>query len=200
MPTEERVQSAALDLFTRKGFSATGVRDIARAAGISSASLYHYMVTKEDLLVAVTVRATDHLVEPGRHIHASGGSPIERLSALVRHHVIEHAHGQAVWQIADEDWRRLDEVRRAPIVALRDEYQSYWESAVEDGRAAGIFQCADTKLVTFGILAMCSDVYKWFRSGGRLAPDQIAGHYVDLALAMLQTKRPRAKRRRPASK
>lgn len=190
------MQSAALDLFIRKGFAATGVREIARAAGITSASLYHYMVTKEDLLVAVTVRAMAQLVDPGRAIHAAGAPPIERLSALVVHHVIDHAHGQAIWEIADEDWRRLDDARREPIVALRDEYQSFWESAIEDGCTAGVFKCADKKLVTYGILAMCSDVYKWFRPGGRFTPEEIADQYVELAMAMLHAKPPKPRTRK----
>ena len=38
-------------LFAAKGFHGTGIRELADAAGLSSATLYHYMGTKEDLLV-----------------------------------------------------------------------------------------------------------------------------------------------------
>ena len=39
--TEERVRDAALRLFAAHGFEATGIRDFARDAGVSSAALYH---------------------------------------------------------------------------------------------------------------------------------------------------------------
>ncbi|HEY8641410.1 MAG TPA: helix-turn-helix domain-containing protein, partial [Candidatus Dormibacteraeota bacterium] len=42
--------AAALRLFGTKGYGAVGIREIALEAGISTAALYHYMRTKEDLL------------------------------------------------------------------------------------------------------------------------------------------------------
>src|ERR1700733_6529984 len=101
--TEARIHEAALELFMTKGFAATSVREIAKAAGISSASLYHYMPSKDDLLVTVTLQATHLLADPGRIINASGGTPDERLAALIRLHVIEHARGRRLWEVADEE-------------------------------------------------------------------------------------------------
>ncbi len=183
--TEARVHKAALELFMTKGFAATSVREIAKAAGITSASLYHYMPSKDDLLVTVTLQATRLLADPGRKINESGGSPDERLAALIRLHVIEHARGRRLWEVADEDWRQLSRPKREPVVALRDEYQSFWERALREGRDQGLFRFRDLKLTTFAILSMCSDVYKWFSPGGRLTADDVADYYLELVAAML---------------
>ena len=49
LTTQQRVRRAAVKLFAGKGFHGTGIRDLAQEAKISSASLYHYIGTKEDL-------------------------------------------------------------------------------------------------------------------------------------------------------
>jgi len=43
----------AFDLFMSKGYEATTIADVLRAAGISKGSLYHYFASKEEILDAV---------------------------------------------------------------------------------------------------------------------------------------------------
>ena len=59
----ERVRRAALELFAERGFHGTGIRQLAERAGLSSASLYHYMGTKEDLLVELMRAAKELLAD-----------------------------------------------------------------------------------------------------------------------------------------
>ncbi len=54
--TRERLVEVAAQLFWDQGYSATGIAQILKAAGVHSGSLYHYFPTKEDLLVAVLER------------------------------------------------------------------------------------------------------------------------------------------------
>ncbi|YCK79691.1 TetR/AcrR family transcriptional regulator (plasmid) [Arthrobacter sp. D3-18] len=53
--TKQRIASTALDLFHANGYSATGVSDIARAAGVPKGSFYHFFESKE-ALAAETVK------------------------------------------------------------------------------------------------------------------------------------------------
>ena len=48
--TRERILGAALDLFSRKGFSATSVREIVHRVGIRGSSLYNHFSSKEEIL------------------------------------------------------------------------------------------------------------------------------------------------------
>lgn len=49
----EQLVGTALRLFSEKGYRGTSVRDIARAAGVNEALLYHYFSSKGDLFRAV---------------------------------------------------------------------------------------------------------------------------------------------------
>ena len=48
--TRRRIVETALDLFRSRGFEATTTRDIARAAGIASGTLFNYFDTKEAIV------------------------------------------------------------------------------------------------------------------------------------------------------
>lgn len=62
MQTKERIFEAALNLFSRKGFSATSVRDITGQAGVTPGSLYNHFASKDDLLQSVYDYYTNLLV------------------------------------------------------------------------------------------------------------------------------------------
>lgn len=52
MNTREKIISESLNLFSRKGFDAISVRDIAKAVGIKASSLYnHFKISKIFLIL-----------------------------------------------------------------------------------------------------------------------------------------------------
>jgi AcrR family transcriptional regulator len=53
---QRKIEDAALRVFTRQGYHATSIRDIADAAGISIGNLYNYYRTKEHLFRCVVER------------------------------------------------------------------------------------------------------------------------------------------------
>lgn len=48
--SRKKITEAALDLFAKKGYSATTMEAIARKAGVAKGLIYNYFTTKEDLL------------------------------------------------------------------------------------------------------------------------------------------------------
>ncbi|MBN1882660.1 MAG: TetR/AcrR family transcriptional regulator [Deltaproteobacteria bacterium] len=57
----EKIIAAAKKAFAKKGFSAVGIREIARHAGINSATLYHYFKNKEKLYAVVLDRTFEEI-------------------------------------------------------------------------------------------------------------------------------------------
>ena len=52
LETRQAILTASLDLFVRKGFAGTTVRDIAKAARVSPGLMFHYFSSKDALLQA----------------------------------------------------------------------------------------------------------------------------------------------------
>jgi AcrR family transcriptional regulator len=49
----DEILEAAISLFSRKGFAAASVQDVADAVGLLKGSLYHYIDSKDDLLFRI---------------------------------------------------------------------------------------------------------------------------------------------------
>ena len=54
--TRERILEVALDLFNRKGYAETSMREIAAPLGISKAALYYHFPGKADIMLELHLR------------------------------------------------------------------------------------------------------------------------------------------------
>src|SRR5258708_32676428 len=85
----EEVYRAALRLFREKGYHATSMQDIAAAVGLYKGSLYHYIGSKEDLLVQVFERAMGTLLAEAERIGADTSlGPSGQLRVILHAHVV----------------------------------------------------------------------------------------------------------------
>jgi TetR/AcrR family transcriptional regulator, regulator of cefoperazone and chloramphenicol sensitivity len=125
-PTYERIVTAALEGFANDGASATSIRGVAAAAGVSPGLVQHYFPSKSALRAAVdehvTAVAQDALV-----VRDVGGDVIEdlaeRLTALVADHFLAlkyvargvAEHDAAAMTIFD----RLTQLCREQLTRLR---------------------------------------------------------------------------------
>jgi AcrR family transcriptional regulator len=82
--SRERILEAALELFSERGYAATGVHEIARRAGIEKAALYWHFGSKEGLLAAVMDRTDAEFVERiQKRVARSAGGSDERLDLFI---------------------------------------------------------------------------------------------------------------------
>jgi len=82
--SRERILEAAVELFSERGYAASGVDEIARRAGIEKAALYWHFGSKEGLLATVLDRMDADIVEGIVKRVASGASSDERLALFVK--------------------------------------------------------------------------------------------------------------------
>jgi AcrR family transcriptional regulator len=187
--TRERVAHAAIDLFARRGYHGTGIRDIAAAAGLTTATLYHYMSNKDDLLVEIMRGTIEPLRQAAASILAELTDPAAALAAIVENHVWVHASERLATLVADTELRALSGERRSQIVALRDEYESAWRTVVHRGLDHGVFHTGYPEVAARSLLQMATGVSHWFARGGELTLEQLCRSYADWGLALLRAGR-----------
>lgn len=183
--TEARVQAAALSLFAERGYHGTGIRQLAEAAVLSSASPYHYMGTKEELLVAIMRTSLTELLEAAEGISAARPAPRDRLIALVELHVRTHACAPEQTRVVDDEVNALSADARAEVVTLRDRYEDLWQGVLEEGVARGDFRVGSPAVVRRALLEMCSGVARWWTPSGELDLGALAGECAVLALRLV---------------
>lgn len=194
------IEDVASGLFRDRGYAATSVRDIARALDIQGPSLYAHVSSKEDVLWAIVDRAATRFEMAASR--ALGGSadaevaseqsgaplrdPSAALAALVRAHVRVITDDPGAAAVFVHEWRALRGDRRAAILTRRDAYEQRFRDLIEAGMADGAFELTDPVIASTTILSALNGLAAWYDPAGRLTPDRIADHQVDLVLRMLQ--------------
>lgn len=189
--TDDRIRETALRLFAEKGFAATGIREIADRVGVTSASLYHHIGNKEDLLFRIAIDANRLLAAAARDLLGEVVHPEERLAALVRLHVAAHAHHRLEALVVDNEMRALGDAKRDEVVAVRDAYERMWQEAITDGTHDGVFTVLDERAARLALLEMCTGVAHWFNPTGAQTPEQIGARFADMALGLVRARRGR---------
>jgi AcrR family transcriptional regulator len=79
--TREKILEVALDLFIRKGYAETSLREIAAELGITKAALYYHFQAKADILLALHQRV--HLLTDGLALAFEGDPTDEAWGRLL---------------------------------------------------------------------------------------------------------------------
>jgi AcrR family transcriptional regulator len=181
------IEDVASELFRANGYAATSVRDIARALDIQGPSLYAHVTSKEDVLWAIVERtATRFETAADAAASSAGPDPVAALAALVRAHVRVLTDDVGAAAVFVHEWRALGGERRAAILARRDAYEHRFRDLIRAGMAGGQFEMTDPVVASTTILSALNGLAGWYDPAGRLGPDRIADHHVDLVLRMLQ--------------
>jgi AcrR family transcriptional regulator len=122
----DTILNAALASFARRGFHQASIREIAHAAHLSLAGLYHYVGGKHELLFLVLDRALDTLLGKVDAALRVARTPEERLLALLHTHLeFGFQHADAL-RVVNRDWELVSGPHREEVVARRRAYMDRW--------------------------------------------------------------------------
>lgn len=91
---EQRILTAATAMFAEKGYSGTSMQQLARAANVSKATIFHHFPSKRALYLAVVREACRDSIELLANLEREGGSAAERLRYFAKGHLcnmLKHA-------------------------------------------------------------------------------------------------------------
>ena len=86
---KNKIVSAATQCFIRKGFHATSMRDIAKAAGVSLGNIYNHFDRKTDLVLAISDGETAGVVEATEFFQTTDMPPLPAIMAFVDEYLKE---------------------------------------------------------------------------------------------------------------
>ncbi|MFI7125551.1 MULTISPECIES: TetR/AcrR family transcriptional regulator [Nonomuraea] len=179
----------AAELFARKGFQATTVREIADEAGILSGSLYHHFDSKETIVDEVLSTFLDDLIARYRAAVDTSADARTVLSEMVRIGFGTLEPHRAAITVMQNDWNYLRQFERFNyLVKAEDEVEQIWVTQIKAGQAAGLFRSdVDPKLTYRMIRDTIWVAVRWFRPGGRLNTTGLAEHYITVLFDGLAT-------------
>jgi AcrR family transcriptional regulator len=182
--TGPAIQEAALRLFSRSGYAAVSMREIAAEVGVRAGALYLYTPDKQTLLYDLMKDHLEALLAAWEKAKSTG-TPLERLETFVGFHVDYHFDLRDKVFVSYMELRNLSDENFRKIQKLRRSYEDELEAILADGLESGAFRFEDVRVTTMALLAMLLGYITWFRGGGRLDKDDIRRIHLDLARAMV---------------
>jgi len=168
------VIAQAARVIAERGFHATSVPDLVDATGLTAGGLYHYIGSKDELLLAICDQLLTPLLD---EVKAIEGPPEQQLRETVRvwvEHVERHRDLVLVFHQEQAALERHKQVRRR-----RKEFEQHLRGILE---RCDHLALEDRDLALKALLGMVNHTAQWFRPRGRLDATQVADGYVDLLL------------------
>ncbi|MGB8336262.1 MAG: TetR/AcrR family transcriptional regulator [Desulfobacterales bacterium] len=183
---KQKIKQVAINLFYKKGYYATSMSHIAQGSKIQKASIYHHYPNKEEILVDI-FRTTIEDLEKSLESHLKVVRGAEnRMRAAIHSHITFHIERQKEAIIADSELRVLTVNNYKTFIRMRDNYERKFQKVIKEGIDEGIFKQLDYKIVSYGILTMCTAVCSWFNNAGRLTKDEVAKILADFIIRGLK--------------
>jgi AcrR family transcriptional regulator len=169
------------ELFAEKGFRATTVRDIAKAAGILSGSLYHHFDSKESIGDEILSGFVNEVLADYGAAVASGGDPHAVLEQIVRSTSHTLARHRAALAMLQSDYRYFaTQPRFAYLPKALREIERIWVTQLELGQQSGAFRADLDARLTYRLIR---DVLwlpvQWRRTDG-FTSDQVVDGFLRL--------------------
>jgi TetR/AcrR family transcriptional regulator, cholesterol catabolism regulator len=180
---QQEVVDVAARLFAERGYHGTSMNDLIEATGLASGGLYHYIGSKELLLLRICDRLMEPLLAEARTIERAPQPAAERLRLLVRawmRHVERHRDHMVVFgqerRVLEADPRWQD-IRRK-----RKRFERILDGLLRAAEDEGALVLPDRPVALLGLLGMVNYAPQWFRPSGRLSAEEIADRWCDLLL------------------
>jgi AcrR family transcriptional regulator len=142
MTKKEHILERAEALFSEKGFDATSVRDIAKAAGINIAMISYYFGSKEKLMEELfKMRMSAGLASVKEISENTMLTTVEKLEKALSGYMDRVKHNKSFYKVilAEQATNKNKSVIRF-MSRLKETYAKFFESVLNEGYASGAFK------------------------------------------------------------
>lgn len=181
----EEIRLAALRLFAQRGYLATTMEEIGRAAGIRGPSIYRHYPSKQQLLYEIMSETMSTLIAEQRLAVSTTSDLVARLRRMVEAHARYHARHRLEAFVGNREISNLDEEKRAKVLAQRRRYESGLRAVIDAGIADGSFVVGSARLASYAILDMGIGISAWYRPHGELTESELVYQYGEFALSLV---------------
>ncbi len=84
----EHLINTATDLFSKKRYLDTSIREIGEAAQVNPSLFYHYFKNKEEILYIIIERLGVYILKSLQEVQRKETDPVECLKSMISYHVL----------------------------------------------------------------------------------------------------------------
>ncbi|MGE0733389.1 MAG: TetR/AcrR family transcriptional regulator [Alphaproteobacteria bacterium] len=190
--TREKVLDAALELIVTRGYEATSIDDIAKAASLTKGAVYFHFHSKAGVLLALLDRVEQTVVDPvDRRVRAAGPSARDKF-VVFTHQQSELGRSQTMLAIlaiqTSSAFARVEGPFQERIMGIYRRLYAIIEDIVTLGQARKEFRgdINPRQIASYIIAAHDGTFLEWHRRGLELRPPEIVHAFRLLMLGALR--------------
>ncbi len=181
----DAILDVAVRVFLKRGYDGSSLDDVARAAGITKASIYYHVRSKEELLARGVGRALDALFAVLEERPAKAGPAAARLRYIV-HRTIEITVDQLPEVALLLRVRGNTPVERK-IMERRREFDHLIARVMRNAQRQGDLRAdVEPRLATRLLFGMLNSITEWYRPGGGLEAPEVAEAIAKIAFGGME--------------
>ncbi len=186
---KNRVYEVATKTLWQKGYDKTSIRDIAKATEMTTAGLYYYFKSKEELLFQILKDHMDDMIQGIEEIPVDSMSPLELIEAYIKYQVNTYCTDKYRTKLILSDDDCLTGEWYDLIKDQQRKYLGFWRKALENYcRQEGL--CIEYIAIdAHCLVGMCAWVYRWYDPEGNVTPEILAKKIFELFIFGLSNKR-----------
>jgi AcrR family transcriptional regulator len=198
-PGQREILEAAAIAFTRTGYEATTIDDIADQLGSTKGRVYHYYRAKADIFLDVVLTGMEEMIAGIQPITAASDiSSADRLWRMAHHHaglMMTRNSFQRVAVQAVEMHRLLEHSTHREalqkVITLRDQYEQMFADVIDEGKREGLFRDVEPRLATKPALGALNWISIWYdpERGDFATVQRVANEYADFIVNGLRRSR-----------
>ena len=180
----ELIVRAAVDVFAEMGLEGATLDAVGERVGLTKASLYYYVKSKEELLAHVVehvLRAQEQAMAELTH---DAMTPEERLRGFCLGHLrslFDDPVGRIAAQVA------LSGNKDERLRSVFHGYMRRLDAILADGVTAGVFRPVDLGVARNSVLSALNAVTLWYVPGGPLSVDDVGRQICDIVIGGLRS-------------
>jgi AcrR family transcriptional regulator len=178
----DRILDESAELMSRKGFHGAVAQDLADAVGLMKGTLYYHIHSKDELLFQIHQQVTEEGIRVWSSIVHKDAAPTQLLQEMIVAHCRVMDQYRDSVAVFSEEMKYLSPESFKKVIERRDVYTSLLEDVIARGMSTGEFRDFGSRIPTLIILGMLNGMYRWYRPGGELSPEEIGNIFLRLLL------------------
>ncbi|MEP6951494.1 MAG: TetR/AcrR family transcriptional regulator [Ginsengibacter sp.] len=180
------ITQKASELFMKKGFTATSMRDIADAIGVEAPSLYNHIESKNAILKDICFRIARLFTGNLRKVELSHQLYLSKTESIIRFHISMMIEEYESVYISDHEWKHLPEPFLSDFKTRRRNYRSRLAAILQKGIDNNEIDAVNPYIAVLTILSAISGIESWQRSGKKIDAKLLEENMVKLLVEGLK--------------
>jgi AcrR family transcriptional regulator len=185
--TRQNIRLTAERLFRERGYSAIGMRELAKEVGIEAPSIYNHYKSKDDLLREICFDMAAQFFKMLDGLDKEEKSSSKKLRAAIKGHIAVIAANLEASSVFFDEWMFLEEPNLAKFKKLRFDYEQKFRDIIEKGIKKGDFKALNSRLVVFTIFSALNATHDLYKAKEKLSSEEIAESMADILLKGLKS-------------